>query len=57
MRRAAERESSLPPGLFFWLEFLTPMEENELLQFIRGLELRTFQMHGVTTKRRIGQFG
>jgi DNA oxidative demethylase len=57
MRRAAERENNLPTGLFFWPEFLSPLEENDLLQFVRGLDLHTFQMHGVTTKRRIGQFG
>jgi len=47
----------LPPGLFFWPDFLTSTEETELLIFVRGIEFRTLQMHGVTAKRRIKQFG
>ena len=38
-------------------EFLTVAEENRLLELIRSLEFRTFEMHGVTAKRRIKQFG
>jgi DNA oxidative demethylase len=33
------------------------MEEHELLDFVKGVEFRTLQMHGVTAKRRIKQFG
>ena len=47
----------LPPGLLFSPDFLTPTEENELLTFLSALEFRTFQMQGVTAKRRIRQFG
>ena len=49
--------SSLPAGLIFVSEFVSAREEDTLLAFIRGLEFRTFQMHGVTAKRRIRQFG
>jgi alkylated DNA repair dioxygenase AlkB len=48
---------SLPPGLLFRPDFLTPIEEQELLAFLRTLAFRTFQMQGVTAKRRIRQFG
>jgi DNA oxidative demethylase len=50
-------EQSLPPGLVFSPEFLTPREESDLLELIHTMEFRTFQMHGVTAKRRIKQFG
>jgi DNA oxidative demethylase len=48
---------NLPPGLIFSPEFLTSVEELDLLNFVRGLDFRTFQMHGVFAKRRIRQFG
>lgn len=48
---------SAPPGLIFSPEFLTADEEVDLLAFIRGIEFRTIQMHGVTAKRRIKQYG
>jgi alkylated DNA repair protein (DNA oxidative demethylase) len=48
---------SLPLGLLFRPDFLTPGEEQELLAFLRTLAFRTFQMQGVTAKRRIRQFG
>ena len=53
----ASTKETLPPGLFFFADFLAAAEENELLGFIRGLEFRTLEMHGVTAKRRIRQFG
>ena len=46
-----------PSGLIFLPEFLTVSEERDLLSFIRGIEFRSFQMHGVTAKRRIKQYG
>jgi DNA oxidative demethylase len=55
--KKAGRNEPLPPGLFFLPEFLTVAEENGLLELIRSLEFRTFEMHGVTAKRRIKQFG
>ncbi len=48
---------SLPRGLIFSPEFLTTAEENDLVAFIGSIEFRTFQMHGVTAKRRIKQYG
>ncbi len=50
-------ESSAPPGLIFVPEFLAESEELDLLAFIREVEFRTLQMHGVTAKRRIKQYG
>ena len=38
-------------------DFVSPGEEAELLAFLRTLEFRTFQMQGVTAKRRLRQFG
>jgi alkylated DNA repair dioxygenase AlkB len=49
--------SRLPSGLILVPDFLTPGEENELLAFIRRIEFRTLQMHGVTAKRQIKQYG
>jgi DNA oxidative demethylase len=46
-----------PPGLIFLPEFVTQAEEIGLLDLIRSMDFRTFQMHGVTAKRRIKQFG
>jgi alkylated DNA repair dioxygenase AlkB len=50
-------ESIVPPGLIFVPEFLTETEESDLLAFIHRIEFRTLQMHGVTAKRRIKQYG
>jgi DNA oxidative demethylase len=58
---AAPQRTDLPEslllGLLFRPDFLTPVEENELMAFLCALEFRTFQMQGVTAKRRIRQFG
>ena len=54
---ARRRESPAPPGLIFVPEFLTESEERDLLAFTHGTEFRTLQMHGVTAKRRIKQYG
>src|SRR4051794_25760187 len=48
---------SAPLGLVLVPEFITTAEESDLLAFIGGIEFRTLQMHGVTAKRRIKQFG
>jgi len=56
-RKKAAIINSLPSGLVFLPDFLTPTEENELLAFIRTIEFRIFEMYGVTAKRRIKQFG
>jgi alkylated DNA repair dioxygenase AlkB len=47
----------LPAGFVFVPDFLTAEEEANLVDFIRTLPFRTFQMHGVTAKRRIVHFG
>ena len=57
MIQARGVESSVPPGLIFRPEFLTAFEEGDLLAFIHTIEFRTLQMHGVTAKRRIKQYG
>ncbi len=56
-KNRANVQGSLPPGLIFLPEFLSVSEERDLLAFINTVEFRTFQMHGVTAKRRIKQFG
>ncbi len=38
-------------------DFVTPSEEGDLLAFIHRIDFRTLQMHGVTAKRRIKQYG
>jgi hypothetical protein len=49
--------AELPEGFDLHLDFISPGEEFELLAAIQGLEFHEFQMHGVTAKRRIVQFG
>jgi alkylated DNA repair dioxygenase AlkB len=56
-KQSARLETGLPPGLIFLPEFLTSTEEHDLLGVIRAIDFRTLQMHGVTAKRRIKQFG
>lgn len=50
-------QSAAPSGLIFVPDFLTQNEESDLLRFIQTLEFRTLQMHGVTAKRRVKQYG
>jgi alkylated DNA repair dioxygenase AlkB len=56
VKRAPSVENA-PPGLVLVPEFLTTSDERDLLSFIRSIEFRTFQMHGVTARRRIKQYG
>jgi len=49
--------ASLPNGLAFVAEFLSPEEERALLEAIRGLELHEAQYKEYTAKRRIASFG
>ena len=49
--------SDLPRGFVLTPEFLTEDEERELLGCIRAIPFGTVQMHGVTAKRRVAQFG
>ena len=55
--KARDAETSAPRGLIFLPEFVTASEERNLLAFIHTIEFRTLQMHGVTAKRRIKQYG
>src|SRR3569833_415223 len=50
-------ESTAPPGLIFVPDFLSESEQSDLLAFLHSIEFRTLQMHGVTAKRRIKQYG
>lgn len=50
-------EDTLPSGFVFVPDFLSPVEESALLSFIGGIEFRDIQMHGVTAKRRVKQYG
>jgi alkylated DNA repair dioxygenase AlkB len=43
--------------LIFIPDFLTIAEEKQLLAVIAQMEFRPLQMHGITAKRRIKQFG
>jgi alkylated DNA repair dioxygenase AlkB len=56
-RKRTSDLASLPPGLIYAPEFLSLAEESELVAFIQTLDFRTFQMQGVTARRRIRQFG
>jgi alkylated DNA repair dioxygenase AlkB len=50
-------EEERPGGLSLYEEFISSAEERELIEFVQGIEFRTIQMHGVTAKRRVKQFG
>jgi alkylated DNA repair dioxygenase AlkB len=56
-RKRTGAEQNPPPGLIFSPDFLTADEEADLTTFVSTLDFRTFQMQGVTAKRRIRQFG
>ncbi len=47
----------LPDGLTYEPEFISSESEKELLDIFRELAFRTFEMHGVTAKRRVLHFG
>jgi alkylated DNA repair dioxygenase AlkB len=56
-RNKAGNKENLPAGLLFFPEFLSETEERELIAFVERLNFGTLQMHGVTARRRIKQFG
>jgi DNA oxidative demethylase len=56
-RRRAKPVQELPQGLVFVPEFVSETEQAELLAFVNGVDFRGVQMHGVTAKRRVRQFG
>src|SRR4051812_35630800 len=47
----------LPNGFVYAPEFLSPEEERDAIQVIEGLRFGSVQMHGVTARRRVAQFG
>jgi alkylated DNA repair dioxygenase AlkB len=49
--------SALPDGFVYAPEMIMPEEEAALIERIRALDFGSFQMHGVTAKRRIAHFG
>lgn len=49
--------ADLPPGFEYRDEFLTPAEETELVDHINRVEFATFEMRGVTAKRRVSFYG
>lgn len=50
-------ETSLPEGFTYQPDFVTPTEEDLLLQEISNFELHPFQFHGYEGKRRVAGFG
>jgi hypothetical protein len=52
MQRVA---SSLPPGLIYHPDFLSPDEERALLAAMARIEFGEVRMHGFTAKRRVAE--
>jgi alkylated DNA repair dioxygenase AlkB len=48
---------SLPEGLVYRAELLSPEEEAELLEHFRELDFREYEFHGYFGKRRVVSFG
>jgi alkylated DNA repair dioxygenase AlkB len=48
---------ALPDGFLLLPDFLSSDEEGSLIGYIRGLRFGNVEMHGVTAKRRVAQFG
>src|SRR4051794_16092944 len=49
--------SSLPDGFEYREDFVSTVEEAELVSYIAKLELREFEFHGYLGKRRVTSFG
>jgi alkylated DNA repair dioxygenase AlkB len=49
--------SAAPEGFRYKVEFLTPSDEQELVERIRGLPLKEFEFQGYTAKRRTVSYG
>jgi hypothetical protein len=49
----ASRAEELPEGFRYRAEFVTEVEERELLDEIARLEFQAFEFHGYTAKRRV----
>lgn len=50
-------EETLPQGLKYQADFLSPEEERDLLRHIEVLPFKEFEFHGFTGKRRTVSFG
>ena len=50
-------EKTLPHGLKYQADFLSPEEERDLLRHIEVLPFKEFEFHGFTGKRRTVSFG
>ena len=50
-------EETLPQGLKYQADFLSPVEERALLRNIEVLPFKEFEFHGFTGKRRTVSFG
>ena len=48
---------ALPEGFLYQPELITPAEERDLLERIRGLPLKPFEFQGYTGKRRVVSYG
>jgi alkylated DNA repair dioxygenase AlkB len=52
-----EPAPSLPAGLDYRTDFLSPEEESALVERVRALEFKEFEFHGYEGKRRVVSFG
>jgi alkylated DNA repair dioxygenase AlkB len=52
-----EPAPSLPAGLDYRTDFLSPNQESALLARVRALDFREFEFHGYQGKRRVVSFG
>jgi alkylated DNA repair dioxygenase AlkB len=50
-------EPKLPPGFSYYDEFITELEEAQLLKDIKAIELKTFHFQGYEAKRKTASFG
>jgi alkylated DNA repair dioxygenase AlkB len=51
------RAEELPEGFLYRDEFLTEVEESELLRIFRGLDFAAYDYHGYLAKRRVVRYG
>ena len=50
-------ETRLPPGFKYFPDFISKIEENEIIQQIADIELNTFIFQGFEAKRKTASFG
>ena len=50
-------EMGAPEGFEYEAEFISETEERALLEWIEGVEFRTFEMRGQEARRRVAHFG